>query len=239
MDSPGVADNPKLAGSDAQRLAELAALVDAVKDRVRSQYPESTGNGGTGAISVGLPDLTPLARARDAAAGKMAAIGSVNPRAGGLVNSGIQAVKKTVSRALNWFVRDQVTFNRQMIACIETCIESLAEVNRTIHNLAGQANTQIRRRVRIGKNSKRNIHRTLSTRRVNWTWSRKRGKEAASVRGYTATIALERPSHQRILKRSVAERATALTPLPLIRSSIDLYRFGYLPSHRASGQSPR
>jgi len=43
--------------SNAQRLAELAALVDAVKERVRAQYPESTGNGTTGAVCVGLPDL--------------------------------------------------------------------------------------------------------------------------------------------------------------------------------------
>jgi 2-polyprenyl-3-methyl-5-hydroxy-6-metoxy-1,4-benzoquinol methylase len=128
---------------NAQRLAELAALVDAVKERVRAEYPQRTGDGATGAICVGLPDLTPLARARDAAAGKMAAIGTVNPRAGGVVNNSIQSVKRTVARALNWFVRDQVIFNRQMIACIETCIETLADVNRTIHNLAGQTNTQI------------------------------------------------------------------------------------------------
>lgn len=135
--------NSDAANTNAERLAELAALVDAVKERVRSQYPESTANGATGAICVGLPDLTPLSRARDAATGKMAAIGTVNPRAGGLVNNSIQAVKRSVARALNWFVRDQVIFNRQMIACIETCIETLADVNRTIHNLAGQTNTQI------------------------------------------------------------------------------------------------
>lgn len=129
--------------TNAQRMAELAALVDAVKERVRAQYPESTSNGSTGAICVGLPDLTPLSRARDAAAGKMAAIGTVNPRRGGLVNNSIQAVKRTVARALNWFVRDQVVFNRQMVTCIEACIESLADVNRTIHTLAGQCNAQI------------------------------------------------------------------------------------------------
>jgi O-antigen chain-terminating methyltransferase len=132
------------ADTNAQRLAELAALVDAVKERVRAQYPETTGpSNSTGVICVGLPDLTPLARARDAAAGKMAAIGTVNPRQGGLVNNSIQSVKRAVARALNWFVRDQVLFNRQMITCIETCIETIADVNRTIHTLAGQCNTQV------------------------------------------------------------------------------------------------
>jgi O-antigen chain-terminating methyltransferase len=132
------------ADTNAQRLAELAALVDAVKERVRAQYPEATGpSDSTGVICVGLPDLTPLARARDAAAGKMAAIGTVNPRQGGLVNNGIQSVKRAVARALNWFVRDQVLFNRQVITCIEACIETIADVNRTIHTLAGQCNTQV------------------------------------------------------------------------------------------------
>jgi 2-polyprenyl-3-methyl-5-hydroxy-6-metoxy-1,4-benzoquinol methylase len=135
-----VAANP-----DAQRLAELAALVDAVKERVRAQYPDTTADGPAGAVCVGLPDLKPLERARDAAAGKMAAIGTVNPRQGGVANSLIQAVKRTVARALNWFVRDQVIFNRQMITCVEVCIETLNNINRTIHVVAGQANTEIQR----------------------------------------------------------------------------------------------
>ena len=98
-----------------------------------------------GAICVGLPDLKPLARARDAAAGKMAAIGTVNPRPGGLVNNSIQSVKRAVARALNWFVRDQVIFNRQMVTCIGACIDTIAEVNRTIHLLAGQANNELQK----------------------------------------------------------------------------------------------
>jgi 2-polyprenyl-3-methyl-5-hydroxy-6-metoxy-1,4-benzoquinol methylase len=129
------------AASSTARLVELAALVDAVKNRVRAQYPESTS--GTGVIAVGLPDLAPLARARDAAAAKMAAIGSVNPRRGGPVNNSIQSVKRLVARALNWFVRDQVVFNRQMVTIVEICIETFAEVNRTIYNLSNQANTQV------------------------------------------------------------------------------------------------
>jgi O-antigen chain-terminating methyltransferase len=155
-----VADNSNGLNHNAQRLAELAALVDAVKERVRTQYPESSDTGATGAICVGLPDLTPLARARDAAAGKMAAIGTVNPRPGGLVNNSIQTFKRAVSRALNWFVRDQVIFNRQMITCIENCIEALADVNRTIHTLAGQANTQIQQ-VRAEAEPLRTEARTL------------------------------------------------------------------------------
>ncbi len=134
------------ANPDAQKLAELAALVEVVKERVRTRYPETTADGASsGTVCVGLPDLTPLARARDAAAGKMAAIGTVNPRQGGAINSLVQAVKRTIARGLNWFVRDQVIFNRQMITCVEISIETLSDINRTIHALAGQANTEIQR----------------------------------------------------------------------------------------------
>ena len=124
-----------------QRLAELAALVDAVKKRVRDHYPQ--GKTPPGTVCVGLPDLTPLSRARDAALGKMAAIGSVNPRRAGALNNSIQAVKRMVARSLNWFVRDQIVFNRQIVACVETTLETLSEVNQTIHALALQVNQQI------------------------------------------------------------------------------------------------
>lgn len=133
------------ANPDAQRLAELAALVDAVKERVRTQYPDTAANASSGAVHVAVPDLTPVVRARDAAAGKMAAIGTVNPRQGGLLNSLVQTVKRAIARGLNWFVRDQVIFNRQMVAYAETCIETLNDINRTIQALAGQANTEIQR----------------------------------------------------------------------------------------------
>lgn len=137
------APNPSAPNSNAQRLAELAALVEVVRERVKTQYPETTGNGSSATVCVGLPDLTPLARARDAAAGKMAAIGTVNPRKGGVVNNAVQAMKRGIARGLNWFVRDQVIFNRQMITCVEIAMDSLKDINRTIHVLAGQTNTGI------------------------------------------------------------------------------------------------
>jgi len=92
----------------------------------------------------------------------MAAIGTVNPRAGGLANNVIQGVKRAVSRALNWFVRDQVVFNRQVIACIETSIETLADVNRSIYHLAGQVNSEIQK-VRAEAEPLRVEARTLRT----------------------------------------------------------------------------
>jgi O-antigen chain-terminating methyltransferase len=67
----------------------------------------------------------------------------VNPRRGGLVNALIQSFKKSVSRAMRWFVRDQVTFNRETIAALEAVIEALNDHNRSLVSLAGQTNEQL------------------------------------------------------------------------------------------------
>jgi 2-polyprenyl-3-methyl-5-hydroxy-6-metoxy-1,4-benzoquinol methylase len=108
--------------------AELVALLHEVRDRVRARHPESGG----GDANVALADLMPLAHARDAALGKVAAIGTVNPRAGGPVNSLVQAWKRFVSRVLDWHVREQVEFNRKSVACIDAAIEGFNETNRAL-----------------------------------------------------------------------------------------------------------
>jgi 2-polyprenyl-3-methyl-5-hydroxy-6-metoxy-1,4-benzoquinol methylase len=144
--------------AESTKIAELGAIIQAVRDRVRARYPEGDANGyaaevnGTGAsaphsprqpIRVPIADLMPVIHARDAAQAKIAAIGSVNPRAGGPLNQLIQAIKKTVARALQWFVRDQVAFNREAVSAIEAVIEALNEHNRVLVSLATQANEQI------------------------------------------------------------------------------------------------
>ncbi len=135
---------------DSQKIAELRAIVEAVRDRVRARYPEpSAGNGvpdfaapssAEPRIRVPLADLMPLVHARDAAQAKIAAIGSVNPRAGGAVNRLIQAIKKTIARALQWFVRDQISFNREAVAAIEAAMEALNDHNRAFVELASKTN---------------------------------------------------------------------------------------------------
>ncbi len=115
------------ARGDSARIAELSAIIEAVRDRVRARYPD-----GSGAPGAAIADLMPLVHARDAAQAKIAAIGSVNPRAGGLVNGLIQGVKKTVARSLQWFVRDQIAFNREVVSALEAAIEALNEHNRAL-----------------------------------------------------------------------------------------------------------
>lgn len=137
---------------DAARLAELNAIVEAVRDRVRARYPTpetvsaaegSNSNAHRPRIQVHIADLMPVVHARDAAMGKIAAIGSVNPRSGGVLNGIIQWFKKTIARSLQWFVRDQITFNREAVSALEAIMEALNEQNRSLASLAGQTNEQM------------------------------------------------------------------------------------------------
>jgi O-antigen chain-terminating methyltransferase len=102
---------------------ELTAILQEVRDRVRARHPD-------GAPAGALPDLMPLLHARDAAEAKVASIGTVNPRAGGPLNWLAQLAKKTVARALDWHVREQVEFNRNVMTCVQATLEALEEIRR-------------------------------------------------------------------------------------------------------------
>ena len=135
---PAEAENP----SDTQKIAELKAVIQAVRDRVRARYPEPNGTPGpegSASIRISIADLMPVVHARDAAQAKIAAIGAVNPRRGGLINDVIQVAKKTIARSLQWFVRDQISFNREAVAAIEAVMEALNDHNRILLSLASQA----------------------------------------------------------------------------------------------------
>jgi O-antigen chain-terminating methyltransferase len=115
------------------RTAELTALVAEIRERVRARYP---GPDALKHLHMALPDLMPLVHARDAAEAKVASIGAVNPRPGGPLNALVQMTKKWVSRALDWHVREQVEFNRNVMACVEATLEALNENKRAISALA-------------------------------------------------------------------------------------------------------
>lgn len=133
---------------DQEKIAELTAIIQTVRERARARYPEPE-NGAVDAqeaqpaIRIGVADLMPLVHARDAAQAKIAAIGTVNPRAGGLLNKLIQFFKKNLARALQWFVRDQVTFNRETVSALEAVMEALNDHNRILVSLAAQTNERI------------------------------------------------------------------------------------------------
>ncbi|HWB83576.1 MAG TPA: class I SAM-dependent methyltransferase [Bryobacteraceae bacterium] len=114
--------------------AELIAILQEVRERVRARNPEGTA----GATGIPLPDLMPLVHARDSAGGKVAAIGSVNPRPGGAVNSLVQSWKKFVARVLDWHVREQVEFNRKVIDCVDATLDALNQSNRALTELGSR-----------------------------------------------------------------------------------------------------
>ena len=116
---------------------ELTEAIRQVQERARSRVPQ----GPLGLDGVTAADLMPLVHARDAAESKVAAIGTVNPRPPGLKNSLIQALKRRMARMLDWFVRDQIEFNRASMVCVQATIEALTETNRglasiTAHHIA-------------------------------------------------------------------------------------------------------
>ena len=130
--------------TDSEKIEELTAIIQTVRDRVRARYPKpENGVSSVPGIRISLPDLMPVVHARDAAQAKIASIGSVNPRAGGMINSLIQMAKKTAARSLQWFVRDQIAFNRETVSAIEALLEAIAEQNRILVSLAGQANEHL------------------------------------------------------------------------------------------------
>ena len=114
------------------RAEELAEVIREIRERVRTRHPDGHGD-----PPVAFPDLLPLLHARDAAEGKVAAIGRVNPRPPGAVNSAIQWVKRMVARALDWHVRDQIDFNRAILQCVQATLDALDENNRALSRMAG------------------------------------------------------------------------------------------------------
>jgi 2-polyprenyl-3-methyl-5-hydroxy-6-metoxy-1,4-benzoquinol methylase len=113
---------------------ELAAVIAETRERVRAGNPNGVGQG-----SIPLPDLMPLLHARDAAEAKVASIGTVNPRPAGLKNSIIQGMKRMIARALDWHVREQVEFNRGVMACVQATLETLNECRQALLLIAGQS----------------------------------------------------------------------------------------------------
>lgn len=112
--------------NDVLKTEELAELLREIRERVRARHPEAVD----GALPVA--DLMPLVHARDAAEAKVAAIGSVNPRPSGALNALIQMFKRAIARALGWFVRDQIVFNREVMACVESTLDALSAINRVL-----------------------------------------------------------------------------------------------------------
>jgi 2-polyprenyl-3-methyl-5-hydroxy-6-metoxy-1,4-benzoquinol methylase len=113
---------------------ELLDAIREIQERTRARHPESPAAPG----AIPLPDLMAVVHARDAAEAKVAAIGTVNPRPPGFLSDIAQFVKRTVARALDWHVREQVEFNRAAVDSIQAILEALSETRRSLSLLSGQ-----------------------------------------------------------------------------------------------------
>lgn len=138
--------------------AELIAILREVRERVRARNPETAAG-----VDIALPDLLPLLHARDAALGKVAAIGTVNPRSGGILNTVVQAWKRFVARVLDWHVREQVEFNRKIVDYADAVLEAQREANRALSEMGARLAEQ----QRIGEEMK-DMRDHWSGWRVEW-----------------------------------------------------------------------
>jgi O-antigen chain-terminating methyltransferase len=112
--------------------SDVAARLGAVREQIRKRLAETAPP---------LPETVPapVERLQDAAATARSlapAIGTVNPRPAGLVNSAIQGVKEAAARLLDWQVRPQREFNRATVECFTKTAELLEATNRNLAVLA-------------------------------------------------------------------------------------------------------
>ena len=168
--------------SDNEKVAELERAISAIQERLQSRYPE-----GHVALDVRLADLMPLLHARDAAEAKVASIGTVNPRAGGLLNSIVQSWKRLVSRVLDWHVREQVEFNRGAIDCVNSTLEALNDLNHALKELAERTaatQSELRHEIRNIYDRAEELHgeaRELKDIRMHWQEWRKEWERKLSI----------------------------------------------------------
>ena len=155
-----------------QRAEEITAVVEEIRRRVRARNPGAAVLG-----DIPLANLIPLSQARDSAEGKVASIGTVNPRRGGAMNAIAQRVKRLVARSLNWHVREQVNFNRAVLGCVQATIEALNETNRAIVAMSAKVD-QLHQRYESQATQLAGELQELKDIRTHWstwreTWERK------------------------------------------------------------------
>jgi len=119
----------------------LAAHLSAVREEIRKRVSE---------VAPEVPEAAPapveqLRQAAQSARSLASAIGTVNPRPAGLVNSAVQAVKEAVARLLDWHVRPQREFNHAAAECFLKTAELLEVTSRNLELLAASFQPYSRR----------------------------------------------------------------------------------------------
>jgi O-antigen chain-terminating methyltransferase len=186
--------------------AELIAILREVRERVRARNPQTSAG-----ADIALPDLLPLVHARDAAMGKVAAIGTVNPRSGGLVNALVQGWKRLVARILDWHVREQVEFNRKIVAAIDAVLETEREANQAILEMGSRLAAE----EKLG-NELKDIRNHWAEWRIEWE-RKLAGNEVQFLRsvadlqgGFQHRVTLMEASHRDLMRSQNADFHAAL-----------------------------
>jgi len=179
---------------------ELELAIREIRERVLARYPSGMWHG------LELPDFTPVLEARDQANAKVAAIGRVNPRAGGPVNSVIQGVKQLIARSLGWFVRDQVDFNYAMVRSLDSVLEGLNSINRTLKTIPRRFEPQIEELRREATE--------LKDIRSNWLvwrreWEEKLGRNEVQFLRAVADLQAAYAQRTAVLEQRFEERTAA------------------------------
>ena len=111
---------------------EVAERLGMIREQIRKRLERTVPS----APALPPPPVERLQKAAAAARSLAAAIGTVNPRPGGIVNSGVQAVKQALARMLDWHVRPQRDFNQAVAECFLRTAALLEATNQNLQLLA-------------------------------------------------------------------------------------------------------
>jgi O-antigen chain-terminating methyltransferase len=123
------------------RAASASGLAEKVR-RVRAQIGRKIDHTAPPLPEVWLPSLKPLAENQRTAQNLAEAIGVVNPRPAGLANQLIQRSKRALARSLEWQVRPQREFNRNVAEALLRITETLEHTGKALQRLRHQLNLQ-------------------------------------------------------------------------------------------------
>jgi O-antigen chain-terminating methyltransferase len=110
---------------------DVAEKLRAVRERIQRKVERTAPP----LPEVRLPSLDSLRGHQRAARNLAAAIGSVNPRPPGLANDLVQSAKKFAARLLDWQIRPQRDFNRNVAESLVKITEALEQTGETLQQL--------------------------------------------------------------------------------------------------------
>ena len=183
--------------------SDLAARLGAVREQIRKRLERTV----PAVPEVPPPPVERLQKAASAARSLAAAIGTVNPRPGGLINSGIQSLKQILARMLDWHVRPQRHFNRAVAECFSKTAELLETTNQNLQLVAASLEPFARVYQELAEELDKGSERwDEQMKRQRWAYE---GMLQRQSRGLAENLRQEFHEELRILRQRVAAQAMA------------------------------